>query len=156
MPITYCILHTSMQPNDRTRKFIIATHGTLAAGVKSSLDIIIGEMENVFLVQAYVDENSSVEEELKAILKQVDDNEDLVIFSDILGGSVTNQMLQHALRPNVYIVSGFNLPLVIEIILSDTGTPLNEIIEESIANAKEQMVFVNKLLTAENKEDQDD
>jgi fructoselysine and glucoselysine-specific PTS system IIA component len=145
-----------MQPNDRPRKFIIASHGALAAGIKSSLDIIIGAMENVFLIQAYVDESSSIEDELKAILEQVGDEDDLVIFSDILGGSVTNQMLQHALRPNVYIVSGFNLPLVIEIMMADTDRPLPEIIEESITNAKEQMVFVNKLLTAENKEDQDD
>ena len=145
-----------MQPADRTRKFLIATHGTLAAGIKSSLDIIIGAQENVFLIQAYVDENVSVENEIKAILALVSDDDDLVIFSDILGGSVTNQMLQHALRPNVYIVSGFNLPLVIDIILSDTDRPLNEIIEESIGNAKEQMVFVNKLLTTENKEEEDD
>jgi len=145
-----------MQPVDRTRKFLIATHGTLAAGIKSSLDIIIGAQDNVFLIQAYVDENVVVEDEIKAILTQVSDDEDLVIFSDILGGSVTNQMLQHALRPNVYIVSGFNLPLVIDIILSDTDRPLNEIIEESISNAKEQMVFVNKLLTTENKEEEDD
>jgi len=145
-----------MQPNDRPRKFIIATHGTLAAGIKSSLDIIIGATDNVFLIQAYVDEHSSIEDDLKVILEQVGDEDDLVIFSDILGGSVTNQMLQHALRPNVYVISGFNLPLVIEIMMADTDRPLPEIIEESIANAKEQMVFVNKLLTAENKEDQDD
>lgn len=145
-----------MQPTDGTRKFLIATHGTLAAGVKSSLNIIIGAMEHMLLIQAYVDEKVSVEDEIKRVLEQVGDNDELVIFSDILGGSVTNQMLQHALRPNVYIISGFNLPLVIDIILSETDRPLNEIIEESIGNAKEQMVFVNKLLTAENKEDQDD
>ena len=38
------------------RKFLIATHGTFANGVKSSLDIIIGQTENVFLIQAYVEE----------------------------------------------------------------------------------------------------
>ena len=145
-----------MQTNDRPRKFIIATHGTLAAGIKSSLDIIIGAMENVFLIQAYVDENTSVEDDLKEILKQVNENDELVIFSDILGGSVTNQMLQHALRPNVYIISGFNLPLVIEVLLADTDSPLEVIIEDAINNAKEQMVFVNKLINTENKEDQND
>jgi len=145
-----------MDKQNGTRKFLIATHGTLASGIKSSLDLIIGSMENVFLIQAYVDENVSVEDELKEILKQVNDEDELVIFSDILGGSVTNQVLQHALRPNVYIVSGFNLPLVIDVMLADTDSPLNEIIEESINNAKEQMVFVNKLITTENKEDNND
>lgn len=145
-----------MQPTESTRKFLIATHGTLSAGIKSSLDIIIGATDNLFLIQAYTNENVSVEDELKTILMQVGEQDELVIFSDILGGSVTNQVLQHALRPNVYIVSGFNLPLIIEVMLADINTPLSEIIEESIANAKEQMVFVNKLLTTENKEGQDD
>ena len=141
-----------MQPG-RTRKFLIATHGTLSAGIKSSLDIIIGEMDNVFLIQGYVDENVSVEDEMKKVMEQVGEQDDLVIFSDILGGSVTNQALQHALAPNVYIVSGFNLPLVIEIMMADPDGQLNEIIEEAIHNAKEQMVFVNKLINKEGTDD---
>jgi fructoselysine and glucoselysine-specific PTS system IIA component len=144
-----------MDKQNSTRKFLIATHGTLASGIKSSLDLIIGSMENVFLLQAYVDENTSVEDGLKEILEQVSDDDELVIFSDILGGSVTNQVLQHALGPNVYVISGFNLPLVIDVMLADVSQPINELIEESINNAKEQMVFVNKLIT-ENKEDNDD
>lgn len=142
-----------MTASGGTRKFLIATHGTFAAGIKSSLDIITGANDNVFLIQAYVDENVSVEDQIKEVLSQVNDEDELVIFSDIMGGSVTNQVLQHALRPNVYIVSGFNLPLVIDIILSDMDRSLEEIIEGSIGNAKEQMVFVNKLLTAENNDD---
>jgi fructoselysine and glucoselysine-specific PTS system IIA component len=145
-----------MQQPGHTRKFLIATHGSLSAGVKSSLDIIIGAMDNVFLIQAYVDENVPVEDELNKVLEQVSDEDELVIFTDILGGSVTNQALQYALRPNVYIISGFNLPLVIEVIMAENDRPVHEIIEESIQNAKEQMVFVNKLISAENKEDTDD
>jgi fructoselysine and glucoselysine-specific PTS system IIA component len=142
--------------NNKTRKFLIATHGTLAAGLKSSLDLIVGAMDNVFLIQAYVDENKSVEDEIKEILNHVTEEDELLIFSDILGGSVTNQLLQHALKPNVYIVSGFNLPLVIELMLADTNGPLDELIEQAIISAKEQMVFVNKLVTAGNKEDTND
>ena len=48
----------------KTRKFLIATHGAFAKGIKSSLDIIVGEMDNVFLIQAYLDESKSVEEGL--------------------------------------------------------------------------------------------
>jgi fructoselysine/glucoselysine PTS system EIIA component len=134
------------------RKFIIATHGTLAAGIKSSLDIIIGSMEYVFLIQAYVGENTSVEVEIRNVLEQVSDHDELVIFSDILGGSITNQMLQHALKPNVHIVSGFNLPLIIDILLADSVTPIEEVINTALNNAKEQMVYVNKLLTTQNRE----
>jgi fructoselysine and glucoselysine-specific PTS system IIA component len=118
--------------------------------------LIIGSIDNVFLIQAYVEENVPVEKEIKEILNQVGDHDEFIIFCDILGGSVTNQMLQHALKPNVYIVSGFNLPLLIDVLLADTDRPLDEIIEEAIINAKEQMVFVNKLINTGNKENQHD
>jgi fructoselysine and glucoselysine-specific PTS system IIA component len=139
-----------------TRKFLIATHGTLAAGIKSSLDIIIGSMEHVFLLQAYVDEQTTVEGQLQKIMAQVDDSDELIVFTDILGGSITNQVLQYGLKPNVYVVSGVNLPLVIDIMLADTATPAEEVISTAIENAKEQMVFVNKLLSSQNEETAND
>jgi fructoselysine and glucoselysine-specific PTS system IIA component len=142
--------------SSKTRKFLIATHGTLATGLKSSLNLIVGAVDNLFLIEAYVDENKALEDEINEVLNQLGDQDELLIFSDILGGSVTNQLLQFALRPNVYIVSGFNLPLVIELILADTDTPLEELIEEAIANAKAQMVFVNKLVAAANNEEHND
>jgi fructoselysine and glucoselysine-specific PTS system IIA component len=144
-----------MEKSDRTRKFLIATHGTFAAGVRSSLDIIIGAVEHVFLIQAYIDAAVSVETQIKEVMDQVNDKDELIVFCDILGGSITNQVLQHALRSNVYVVSGFNLPLLIEVLMADAETPVEEVITSAIENAKEQMTYVNKLLTAQ-KEDQDD
>jgi len=138
-----------VEKSDSTRKFLIATHGTFAAGIKSSLDMIIGAMDNVFLIQAYVDENKSIEAEINEIMAQVNDTDELVVFADILGGSVTNMLLQHALRPNVHIVSGFNLPLVIEIMMADANDPIEEVITSAIDNAKEQMVYVNKLISTQ-------
>jgi fructoselysine and glucoselysine-specific PTS system IIA component len=107
-----------MVKTDSKRKFLIATHGTFAAGIKSSLDMIIGAMENVSLIQA--------------------------------GGSVTNQVLQRLLKPNVHVVSGFNLPLVIDVLLADAEIPIEEVISESLNTAKEQMVYVNKMISAQN------
>jgi mannose/fructose-specific phosphotransferase system component IIA len=132
------------------RKFLIATHGAFAKGIKSSLDIIIGETDNVFLIQAYLDENIVVEDELAAVLTNITGADELIIFTDLLGGSVNNIMLREALKENVHIVSGFNLPLVIEIMMGDANTPVIEVIESAITNAKEQMVYVNKLITQQN------
>ncbi|TWI98660.1 fructoselysine and glucoselysine-specific PTS system IIA component [Mucilaginibacter frigoritolerans] len=145
-----------MEQYNGTRKFLIATHGTFSAGVKSSLELIIGETAQLFILQAYNNENTSIEYEIKIIMEQVGEQDELIVFSDIMGGSVTNQLVQHALRPNVHIVSGFNLPLLIEIILGDTNTPVDELIETAISNAKEQMVYVNKLLSTPSNNDFND
>ena len=133
------------------RKFLIATHGTFAKGIQSSLEMITGATENLFIIQAYTGENKSIEDDLGAVLQQITYDDDLIVFTDLMGGSVTNQVVQHALRENVYIISGVNLPLLLDIILADHDIPVNDVIETGISNAKDQIVFVNRLITSKNK-----
>jgi fructoselysine and glucoselysine-specific PTS system IIA component len=157
-----------MEKTIPVRKFLIATHGAFAAGIRSSLDIIIGKMENVFLIQAYLEENKPIEEELSSLLRHRE-NEEWVIFSDLLGGSITNQILRYAneekkqadevggnAAPKIHIVAGFNLPLLIEIMLADEESPMEEIIENAVSRAKDHLVYVNKLITSTDNEREND
>jgi len=138
------------------RKFLIATHGTFSSGIKSSLDIIIGQTDNVFIIDAYVDGNKSIEDALNGVLKNVEAHDELIVFSDLLGGSITNQVLRYALKENVYVVSGINLPLLIDVMLADANTPVQEVIEHAIGNAKDQIVYVNKLIPSSKNEPEHD
>jgi fructoselysine/glucoselysine PTS system EIIA component len=135
------------------RKFLIAAHGSFSSGIKSSLDIIIGKMENVFIIDAYVDGNKSIEDEFNAILTNIKTEDEIVVFSDLMGGSITNQILRHGLRENVHVVSGMNLPLLIDIMLADAETPIATVIENAVSVAREQVVYVNKLIHKENDHD---
>ena len=128
------------------RKFLIATHGSFAAGIKSSLEMIIGSTENVYVIQAYTEGNKDIADELDEIMQKVSDDDELIIFTDLAGGSITNQVLQTALKKNVYIIAGVNLPLLLDIVLSDPEVPVNEIIETGISNARDQIVFVNEII----------
>ncbi len=138
------------------RKFLIATHGNLATGVKSTLDIIIGQTENVFLIEAYAKENKGIESDLAALLKTLTKNDELIIFTDLLGGSITNQAIRFTQGRNVHIVSGFNLALLIEVLMADPSTPAEEVIESAIQNAKEQIVYVTKMMTSNQNENNND
>jgi len=135
------------------RKFLIAAHGSFSSGIKSSLDIIIGKMENVFVIDAYVDGNKSIEDELNAILGKVQADDELIVFSDLMGGSITNQILRYGLRENVHVISGMNLPLLIEIMLADADTPVKDVIENAISIAREQVVYVNTIINKEKDHD---
>ena len=128
------------------RKFLIATHGSFAAGIKSSLEMIIGSTENLYVIQAYTEGNKDITDELDVIMQKVGDDDELIIFTDLAGGSITNQVIQTALKKNVYIIAGVNLPLLLDIVLSDPEVPVNEIIESGISNARDQIVFVNKMI----------
>lgn len=135
------------------RKFLIAAHGSFSSGLKSSLEIIIGKVENVFIIDAYVDGNKSIEDELNKILTNVQVEDELVVFSDLMGGSITNQILRYGLRENVHVVTGMNLPLLIDIMLADADTPVTDVIENAISIAREQVVYVNKIINKENDHD---
>jgi fructoselysine/glucoselysine PTS system EIIA component len=128
------------------RKFLIATHGSFAAGIKSSLEMIIGRTENMNIIQAYTEGNKTIADELDEIVKRITDDDELIIFTDLAGGSITNQVLHTALKKNVYIIAGVNLPLLLDVVLSDPEAPVNEIIEAGISNARDQIVFVNKII----------
>ena len=138
------------------RAFLIATHGRLASGIKSSLEIIIGQTENLFLIEAYTDANKGIEEEWERILQAIDAQTELIVFTDLLGGSITNQVLRLSRDRNIHIVSGFNLALLIETIMADPAEPAGQIIESAITAAREQMVYVNKLMSSNEENNKDD
>jgi len=133
------------------RKFLIATHGTFSSGAKSSLEMIVGLIDNLFIIQGYLDDNQDIEDEIKTFLAQISNDDELIAFTDILGGSVTNQLLQQFIKPNMHVVSGFNLPLLIDVVLADADTPAAEVIEHAIVNAKDQLVYVTKLINSASK-----
>ncbi len=135
------------------RKFLIATHGKFASGIKSSLDMIIGAQDNIFVLDAYTENNVPIQDHLDEILKEVEIGDELVVFTDIMGGSITNQIIQRISSSNAHIVSGVNLPLLIEVVLSDPNEDLQKVLDDAIENAKTQIVYVSKLITKQTQND---
>lgn len=134
----------------KTRKFLIVSHGALASGFQSALELITGANGDVVVLQAYLEENVPVEEELSRLLRGAGAAEEWVVFTDLLGGSVTNQVLRVVAelpgRDMIHIVAGVNLPLVIEVVLGDPETAVTELLAEAVARAREQLVYVNGII----------
>ena len=131
----------------KTRKFLIVSHGALAGGFQSALELITGAAGDVIVLQAYLEENVPVEEDLSRLLQGAGETEEWVVFTDLLGGSITNQVLRVMAdlpgRDAIHIVAGVNLPLVIEVVLGDVATPVTELLTEAVGRAREQLVYVN-------------
>jgi len=124
-------------------KILIATHGYLAQGVKNTIHLLIGENVSIQCICAYVDE-SNLEEKIAAFMHELLPQEQALIFTDINGGSINQKILFYREKKNVFIISGFNLSLVLELILlKEQLTPT--IINKKIQMCREQMVLVNEL-----------
>ncbi len=113
--------------------FFLASHGRLASGMKSSMEILTGESRRLTVFDAYVDE-SSLEEAAERFIEGLGPDDDGVFLSDIYGGSVNSVLYTFLDRPRIRLVAGVNLPLVIGLLLAGEtldADSLERIIEES-------------------------
>lgn len=138
------------------RKYLIATHGSFAGGIYTSLEMIAGKNENIYLIEGYTENSRPVDEQIESIMANITVVDELFIFTDLMGGSITNQLMKLATKKNVFLISGLNLPLLLEIVLAGEDITVEELIESAITNAREQILFVNKLIPqTDDKTDQD-
>lgn len=116
------------------KKVLLISHGYMARGIVSSVDIILGKQDNLEYLSAYVEGESPFENELKKIIDDNKDN-DLIILTDLLGGSVNNEVMSMVDgKDNIHLITGMNLILVISILLADDSNlpeQINKIIDES-------------------------
>ena len=123
-------------------KYIIASHGSMASGIKNTLELLIGKNENIIAYDAYID-NQDFSKDFSVLMDKLANEDCVYVFTDVISGSVTQVVSEYLNRKNIYIITGVNLPLILEIVLRNdllNAETINKIIEES----KTQMIFLNQ------------
>ena len=129
-------------------KILVIGHGRFAEGVKSAAQIIVGDLSEVTFMNTYVDDIDFHFE----LDKYFSNNTNILVLTDLFGGSVNQAIMQYITKENIEIITGVNIPLVLEILLSNiTGKNLD--IREIVSNAKEQIMFVNDVLENSNNDE---
>ena len=81
-------------------------------------------------------------------------NYELIVITDIFGGSVNNEFLTYLKRKNFYLVAGLNLPLLIELVSGlNTSEPTEEWVRKTLHASKKNIQFCNDLLERSVKEE---
>lgn len=127
-------------------KYLFASHGLFAEGTKSFLNVMCGNYANVYTLTAFLDEKS-VEEVVKEKMKEIGDFDQLIIFCDLYGGSVAQEIYRQTVedKRNIHIIAGYNLALVIDIIARDSLLSKEEI-EVLIENNKQSTVYIDRVI----------
>ncbi len=122
-------------------KYFISAHGKMASGIKESLEVLLGSSKQVTVFDAYVDD-TNVEAEIKRQIEAVDENDYLVMMSDISGGSVNQIMMRYMDRERTFLVTGINLALVVGLAAAYSETISAEEIETVIEQSRTMMFLV--------------
>lgn len=124
-------------------RIIIATHYKLADGFKSTLDYIAPGVTDVITLSAYID-NVPVEEQVNNLLNNISEDEIVIVFTDMLGGSVNQEFTKKLNHKNLHIITGTNFPVLLTLALKASNGDITESdIREAVNDAKEQLVYVN-------------
>ncbi len=120
------------------KKLLIATHGHMASGIKSSIQVLTGLQNQLEIIDAYVDDHD-LQAAISRFIEQTE-GAPCVILTDIIGGSVTQAVsILAENRENIFVVSGVNLPIVLSLLMSDQPLTKN-LLEHLIKECQLQFV----------------
>lgn len=126
------------------KKIVIATHGKLAKGFANTLEILGIELTDIMVMNFYCGEDST-QTQVKECFEALQEQEQLIVCTDIQFGSVNQMFLKEASRhPNkdVNILTGVNLPLLLEIATSQE--PLSkQALLDMVHKASSQLTLVD-------------
>ena len=124
-----------------TRKVIIATHGKLAGGYLDALSILTGGTDQITAISSFTEDNNP-KETIAGLMEQIPMDAELLVFTDIMGGSVNQMFVPYLEKRKMHLITGINLALVVQILLKEEELTPQQIMED-IALAREEMKYVN-------------
>ncbi|MEA4875883.1 PTS sugar transporter subunit IIA [Anaerorhabdus sp.] len=133
------------------KKYLIISHGNFAIGIADTLKLFLGENHPFHAISAYTNGNDNIDEMIAAFMDTVAEEDELLICSDISGGSVNQKMMTYLNRPKTYILAGMNLPMLLQLamIAQDREITIDDC-RLCISEAKEGLVLVNDLMQQNN------
>lgn len=132
---------------------LLLSHGNFASGLKSSAELITGKNDNLFAIDLYLD-SEKLDDKLKQLkIKTEIDEENLIVLTDIQGGSVTQEVVTMFDLSKVNIITGMNLPLLLTLLTSGLDKVDKSKLDEMIEISKNSILNVTDFINASNDDD---
>ena len=124
---------------------IIITHGNLGRELLVSVERILGKQEYVKIIPVNPGDGlDGIKEEIGRALEAEDFPGDKVLLVDIFGGTPANASLSFSERPEVVIISGVNLPMLISLFSGRTSKKMPELVSSALKSGGKGMIDIKQ------------
>lgn len=124
---------------------LIATHGGLAKAYFETAELLTGSIKNVYTIGLFHED--SIDEFAHNVEKIITENEHLLIFVDILGGSPCISVAKNIQKGvDCECIVGVNLPLFLEALTSRDSAQSASQLKETILEFKDESILDLKKL----------
>ncbi len=126
------------------------SHGGLASAMLKSAQMIAGDAANFYTVDMMPDDGiEGTKKKLDNVLNKIKPTEKVLLLTDLYGGTPCNvAVLEASKNKNIEVVSGLNLPMVIECALSKANDGLAKHLSE-IGKQSIKLVDTHVVLNSE-------
>lgn len=122
------------------KKILLASHGNLAKGMLDSITMLVGDPKDQ-IEALTLKIGDSTETLFQQTVEKIKENprDTFILITDVFGGSINNAALQYLIYPNLIVISGMSLGLVLEIFTGKESVDQKNIIN-CVERAKDGML----------------
>lgn len=139
-------------------KVILVSHGSFSKGLFETMEMVLGEQQNLSYVGLYPHQGVDIlKENIEKEFTKADEGEEILVLTDLFYGSPFNAVVQLMNTYDVYHLTGINVPLLMEILLMrGNGKSAAEICDEAMKLAGSTVQDVKKYVAdmLDNEEDE--
>ena len=125
---------------------VLVTHAGLATALKSSAEMIVGPIELCLAVEVAPDDRANdIMARVVAAVEAVQ-SDGAVIMTDLFGGTPSNMALSFLKEGRVEVVTGANLPMLIEFCSRRERVSVTELAVDLQRSGREGIIVAGELL----------
>lgn len=124
---------------------LLVSHGTMAQGVHSVLEMLVGSGREDILSTSLKNGMGADEfaENVRQCISVVKEEDELLVFADLIGGSplttTANVLAAEGLLGRTTMVGGMNLPLLVSAVVSKDSMESGALVDMLIPEAREAL-----------------
>jgi PTS system mannose-specific IIA component len=126
---------------------VLVTHGSLGEALVQSMKIILGEQAQVEALSLMVEDDITVaNKRLGEAVEKADEGDGVLILTDMLGGTPSNLSLALLGKPEIEVISGVNLPMLLKATQSRQQHDLRESASRVKEHGRSSIVMAREVL----------
>ena len=128
---------------------VIVTHGNLACDFRAALEHVVGPQKQVETISIGPDDDLDTRRsDMLSALSKVNSGQGVVVLTDMFGGSPSNLAISAMEQPNVEVVAGVNLPMLVKLASVRGECELTEAIAQAQEAGRKYISVASQILAA--------
>jgi PTS system mannose-specific IIA component len=131
---------------------VIISHGQIATELLAAAEMVVGDLPHIAAVSiGWHDDVEVAKGEVERAIKQVSAGAGVILLTDMFGGTPTNISAMFLEQPDIEIVTGVNLPMVVKVASQNREYSLDELARAVESQGKQAIYRAGELLVPQKK-----